>query len=111
MPGSSAWSSARQGIAIGAVMSEISTRTRMDSGVWRPMRTLSEVSWIALYSVSPEKPAKSIVTFVASNARRTLTALRRSAVVVTGLVFSSSRRLTDCVDRSFPLTLPVADIF
>lgn len=33
------------------------------------MRTLSKVSWIALYIVSPEKPAKSIVTFVASKAR------------------------------------------
>lgn len=42
--GSSAWSSARHGIAIGAVMSEMRIRSRIDSGVSRPMRTLSRVS-------------------------------------------------------------------
>ena len=48
--------------AIGMVMSEIRSRTVIDSGAVRPARTMSSASAIASRSVSPEKPAKSIAT-------------------------------------------------
>lgn len=58
----------RAGSVIGAAVSDTSARIAIDSGASRLARTLSSTSARASRNVSPEKPAKSMVTCGRSNA-------------------------------------------
>jgi hypothetical protein len=59
-------------------------RTWIDSGLTCPARTLSSGSDMAPGRVSPENPAKSMVTFCASKARSMWGLLREVLDSVTG---------------------------
>ena len=66
--GSSARSSTRHGTAIGLVVSGSSIRMVTLAGLISPVRILSRGSWMTPCRVSPENPAKSMMTCSAVNA-------------------------------------------